>query len=94
MGPCPGVEEGAVGTTQGCEHRSQGVILFVETISTFVHLVALPLPRHSGRVVQQVSEVIFEGLMSLEEVHCHAPNMFGTVNMKHTIDSRLSWSEQ
>ncbi|KIM62577.1 hypothetical protein SCLCIDRAFT_24881 [Scleroderma citrinum Foug A] len=24
---------------------------------------------------------------------CHAPNMFGTVNMEHTIDSRLSWSE-
>ena len=26
--------------------------------------------------------------------HCHAPNMFGTVNMEHTIDSRLSWSKQ
>ena len=25
--------------------------------------------------------------------HCHAPNMFGTVNIEHTIDSRLSWSE-
>ena len=25
---------------------------------------------------------------------CHAPNMFGTVNMEHTIDSRLSWSER
>ncbi|KIM61335.1 hypothetical protein SCLCIDRAFT_25962 [Scleroderma citrinum Foug A] len=24
---------------------------------------------------------------------CHAPNMFGTVNMEHTIDSRLSWSK-
>ena len=30
-----------------------------------------------------------------EEVACcHAPNMFGTVNMEHTIDSSLSWSEQ
>ena len=25
---------------------------------------------------------------------CHAPNMFGTVNMEHTINSSLSWSEQ
>ncbi|KIM68028.1 hypothetical protein SCLCIDRAFT_20491 [Scleroderma citrinum Foug A] len=25
---------------------------------------------------------------------CHAPNMFGTVNMECTVDSRLSWSEQ
>ena len=24
---------------------------------------------------------------------CHAPNTFGTVNMEHTIDSSLSWSE-
>ena len=22
---------------------------------------------------------------------CHAPNTFGTVNMEHTIDLRLSW---
>ena len=27
-------------------------------------------------------------------VRCHAPNTFGTVNMEHTIDSSLSWSEQ
>ena len=26
-------------------------------------------------------------------MRCHTPNMFGTVNMEHTIDSRLSWSE-
>ena len=26
--------------------------------------------------------------------HCHAPNMFGTVNIEHTIDSRLSWSKR
>ena len=26
-------------------------------------------------------------------VRCHAPNMFGTVNMECTVDSRLSWSE-
>ena len=25
---------------------------------------------------------------------CHAPNTFGTVNMEHTINSRLSWSER
>ena len=25
---------------------------------------------------------------------CHAPNTFGTVNMEHTIDSSLSWSER
>ena len=25
---------------------------------------------------------------------CHTPNMFGTVNMEHTVDSRLSWSKQ
>ena len=25
---------------------------------------------------------------------CHAPNTFGTVNMEHTIDSRLSWSKR
>ncbi|KIM63397.1 hypothetical protein SCLCIDRAFT_24287 [Scleroderma citrinum Foug A] len=25
---------------------------------------------------------------------CHAPNTFGTVNMEHTVDSRLSWSER
>ena len=24
---------------------------------------------------------------------CHAPNTFGTVNMEHTIDLSLSWSE-
>ena len=24
---------------------------------------------------------------------CHAPNTFGTVNMKRTVDLRLSWSE-
>ena len=24
---------------------------------------------------------------------CHAPNTFGTVNMEHTINLRLSWSE-
>ena len=28
------------------------------------------------------------------EPHCHAPNTFGTVNMEHTIDSSLSWSER
>ena len=27
-------------------------------------------------------------------VWCHAPNTFGTVNMEHTINSSLSWSEQ
>ena len=27
-------------------------------------------------------------------IHCHAPNTFGTVNMEHTIDSRLSGSER
>ena len=27
-------------------------------------------------------------------VRCHAPNTFGTVNMEHTIDSSLSWSER
>ena len=26
--------------------------------------------------------------------HCHTPNTFGTVNMEHTIDSSLSWSER
>ena len=30
----------------------------------------------------------------LHDEHCHAPNMFGTVNMEHTINLRLSWSEQ
>ena len=25
---------------------------------------------------------------------CHAPNMFGTVNMGCTVNSRLSWSKQ
>ena len=29
----------------------------------------------------------------LDDTRCHAPNTFGTVNMEHTIDSRLSWSK-
>ena len=28
------------------------------------------------------------------DYRCHAPNMFGTVNMERTIDLRLSWSER
>ena len=28
------------------------------------------------------------------EERCHAPNTFGTVNMEHTINSRLSWSKR
>ena len=31
---------------------------------------------------------------SSSEGRCHAPNTFGTVNMEHTIDSSLSWSER
>ena len=27
-------------------------------------------------------------------MRCHTPNTFGTVNMEHTINSSLSWSEQ
>ena len=30
----------------------------------------------------------------MRENCCHAPNMFGTVNMERTIDLRLSWSER
>ena len=29
-----------------------------------------------------------------KEDRCHAPNTFGTVNMEHTVDLRLSWSER
>ena len=30
----------------------------------------------------------------VDPAHCHAPNTFGTVNMEHTVNSRLSWSER
>ena len=30
----------------------------------------------------------------LEAHQCHTPNTFGTVNMEHTVNLRLSWSEQ
>ena len=33
-------------------------------------------------------------LNAYKQVRCHTPNMFGTVNMEHTVDSRLSWSER
>ena len=33
-------------------------------------------------------------LRNRTHTRCHAPNTFGTVNMEHTIDSRLSWSER
>ena len=29
-----------------------------------------------------------------QQERCHTPNTFGTVNMEHTIDSSLSWSER
>ena len=32
-------------------------------------------------------------LYLLQASWCHAPNTFGTVNMEHTIDLSLSWSE-
>ena len=38
--------------------------------------------RHCHELLQQAS------------VRCHTPNMFGTVNMERTVDSRLSWSER
>ena len=31
--------------------------------------------------------------MDVPDSCCHTPNTFGTVNMEHTIDLRLSWSE-
>ena len=33
-------------------------------------------------------------LCSQQVTRCHAPNMFGAVNMEHTIDLSLSWSKQ
>ena len=57
-----------MGPPQGCELRPQGVILLMETIGTFICLMAPPLPRRSRRVVQEASEVILEALTSLEEV--------------------------
>ena len=33
------------------------------------------------------------GSVSSKLTRCHAPNTFGTVNMEHTIDLSLSWSE-
>ena len=41
--------------------------------------------RIQSRAVKQPAEV---------PERCHAPNTFGTVNMEHTIDSSLSWSER
>ena len=43
-------------------------------------------------IKKDATQDTLEALQSLE--HCHAPNMFGTVNMERTIDLRLSWSER
>ena len=57
-----------MGPPQGCELCPQGVILLVEMIGTFFHLMAPLLPRCSRGVVQEASKVILEALTSLKEV--------------------------
>ena len=54
------------------------------------------LPR-STSAVKQAHEAHLQVKWSDEwkkSMHCHTPNMFGTVNMEHTVDSRLSWNER
>ena len=57
-----------MGPPQECKLRPQGVVLLVEMIGTFFHLMAPLLPRCSRGVVQEASKVILKALTSLEEV--------------------------
>ena len=43
-------------------------------------------PDEEGSCLMKSIKMEFHG-------QCHTPNTFGTVNMEHTIDSSLSWSE-
>ena len=46
------------------------------------------------RAVGRKDKPLGASLAILHRSHCHAPNMFGTVNMECTVDSRLSWSKR
>ena len=60
-------------------------------ISSTLHLICLPFLRWNAVTN---AHVICCPVPEFLNVHCHTPNTFGTVNMGHTVNSRLSWSER
>ena len=66
------------------------------SITESKHIKAVKQPYRHTNCFQALGQmlVINQRLDKFAAEHCHAPNTFGTVNMEHTIDSSLSWSER
>ena len=52
--------------------------------------------HNSGPIMQWMADTTKHAHVTeiKQPARCHTPNTFGTVNMEHTIDSSLSWSER
>ena len=57
---------------------------------------AQKLTEHEGHLrARDYDDVTQEFVITaVDDYRCHAPNTFGTVNMEHTVNLRLSWSER